>query len=125
MDRTLEKINGYEDLVDLMQKAGIWFIGSFMIEFINCYESKLRDKTSKSEYIKNFCKQYSSCEDIDQTRNKINIAIRIIESGMVIKAMEFVLATNDKKVGCDESKYNAQYVLDKIDRGEIMLPAYK
>lgn len=125
MDRTLEKISGYEELIDLMQKAGIWFIGSFMIEFLKCYESKLRDKVIKREYIKNFCKQYSSCEDIDQTRNKINVAIRIIESGMVIKAMEVVLATNDKKVGCDESKYNAQYVLDKINSGEIMLPACK
>jgi hypothetical protein len=50
--------------------------------------------------------------------------IRIIESGLVIKAMEVVLAANDKKVGCDESKNNAQYLLDKINKREIILPVF-
>ena len=38
--------------------------------------------------------------------------------------MEFVLNTNDFKLGCDESKTNAQFMLDRLKTGESKLPVF-
>jgi len=43
---------------------------------------------------------------------------------MVIKVVEVVLDSNDKKVGCDESNNKAQYVLDMIERNVIKTPLF-
>jgi len=63
--------------------------------------------------------------DFQQLRNRINVAIRIIESGMVEKAMEYVLERNDNNMDCAESKVNAQYLLDCLKRGESVLPEFE
>lgn len=124
MERTLTPLHGYEDMVWAIQKAGAWFIGSFMIEFVDSYE-EFQDKTRKARFISNFMEEYDSVtDDIEQLRNRINLAIRIIESDMVEDAMEFVLNTNDFKLGCDESKTNAQFMLDRLKTGESKLPVF-
>lgn len=124
MERTLTPLHGYEDMVWAIQKAGAWFIGSFMVEFVDSYE-EFQDKTRKARFISNFMEEYDSVtDDIEQLRNRINLAIRIIESDMVEDAMEFVLNTNDFKLGCDESKTNAQFMLDRLKTGESKLPVF-
>ena len=45
MERTLTPLHGYEDMVWAIQKAGAWFIGSFMVEFVDSYE-EFQDKPS-------------------------------------------------------------------------------
>ena len=124
MERTLTPLHGYEDMVWAIQKAGAWFIGSFMVEFVDSYE-EFQDKTRKARFISNFMEEYDSVtDDIEQLRNRINLAIRIIESDMVEDAMEFVLNTNDFKLGCDESKTNAQFMLDRLKTGESKLAVF-
>ena len=124
MERTLTPLHGYEDMVWAIQKAGAWFIGSFMVEFVDSYE-EFQDKKRKARFISNFMEDYDSVtDDIEQLRNRINLAIRIIESDMVEDAMEFVLNTNDFKLGCDESKTNAQFMLDRLKTGESKLPVF-
>ncbi|MBE5954976.1 MAG: hypothetical protein E7253_00820 [Lachnospiraceae bacterium] len=124
MERTLKPLYGYEDMKEAIEKAGAWFIGSFMLEFVDNYE-KFQDRTAKKAYIEYFMKEYDVVtDDINQLRNRINLAIRIIESGMVIDAMEFVLNTNDDKIGCDESKVNAKYLLECLKNGESVLPDF-
>ena len=111
-------------MVWAIQKAGAWCIGSFMVEFVDSYE-EFQDKTRKARFISNFMEEYDSVtDDIEQLRNRINLAIRIIESDMVEDAMEFVLNTNDFKLGCDESKTNAQFMLDRLKTGESKLPVF-
>ena len=63
--------------------------------------------------------------DRQQLNSRINLAIRIIESGMVVDAMEYVLNCSDKKIGCDESKVNAQFILDCLKSGESKLPVFE
>ncbi len=55
----------------------------------------------------------------------MNLAIRIIESGMVEDAMEYVINTNDEKLGCDESKTNARFMLERLKSGESKLPVFE
>lgn len=125
MERTLTPLNSYEDMKDVIESAGAWFIGSFMMEFVDNYE-KFQDKKTKTEYIEYFLKEYDVVtSDFQQLRNRINVAIRIIESGMVEKAMEYVLKRNDNNMDCAESKVNAQYLLDCLDRGESVLPVFE
>lgn len=97
---------------DAIESAGAWFIGSFMLEFVENYE-KFQDKKTKTEYIEYFLKEYDVVTtDINQLRNRINLAIRIIESGMVEAAMEYVINCNDNNMDCEESKVNARYLLE-------------
>lgn len=125
MERTLTPLNGYEDMKWAIEKAGAWFIGSFMVEFVDSYE-QFQNKNTKSKFIEYFMEEYDAVtDDINQLRNRINLAIRIIESDMVEDAMEFVLNTNDDKLGCDESKTNAQFMLDRLKSGESKLPVFE
>lgn len=125
MERLLKTLNGYADMEWAIQKAGAWFIGSFMMEFVENYE-KFQDAVTKEEFIDYFFKEYDVITaDRHQLANRINLVIRIIESGMVRDAMEYVLNTNDRKLGCDESKVNAQYLLDALESGEIKLPIFE
>ncbi len=124
MEKTLTPLNNYKDLKEAIEKAGAWFIGSFMLEFVDNYE-KFQDKASKSEYISYFMKEYSVVtDDINQLRNRINLAIRIIESGMVVEAMEYVINCNDTNMKCEESKVNAQFLLDCLKDGRSVLPVF-
>ncbi len=124
MERTLKPLVGYEDMEWAIQKAGAWFIGSFMLEFVDNYE-KFQDSVEKEKYIDYFYTEYDSVtNDRHQLANRINLAIRIIESGMVEDAMEYVLNTNDSKIGCDESKNNARCLLEALKSGESKLPVF-
>ena len=125
MERTLTPLNGYKDMEWAIQKAGAWFIGSFMVEFVDSY-SQFQDKKKKADFISYFMKEYDVVTDNEnQLRNRINLAIRLIESGMVEEAMKYVLNTNDDKLGCDESKSNARFMLDRLKSGESKLPVFK
>lgn len=96
----LKSLNGYEDMEWAIQKAGAWFIGSFMMEFVENYE-KFQDAVTKEAFIDKFFKEYDVITtDRQQLVNRMNLAIRIIESGMVRDAMQYVLNTNDKKLPC-------------------------
>jgi len=125
MERTLTPLNNFADMKEAIEKAGAWFIGSFMLEFVDNYE-KFQDKDTKAEYVEYFIKEYDVVTtDINQLRNRINLAIRIIESGMVEEAMEYVLSCSDNKMDCEESKVNAQYLLDCLKSGESVLPVFE
>lgn len=125
MERTLTPLNNYSDLQEAIKSAGAWFIGSFMMEFVDNYE-KFQDKKTKTEYIEYFMKEYDVVTaDFNQLRNRINLAIRIIESGMVVDAMEYVINCNDNNMDCEESKVNAQYLLECLKNGESVLPTFE
>jgi len=125
MERTLKLLNGYKDMEWAIQKAGAWFIGSFMVEFVDSYE-QFQNKNTKADFLDYFMKEYDVVtEDENQLRNRVNLAIRLIESSMVEDAMEYVLNTNDDKLGCDESKTNAKFMLERLKSGESKLPMFE
>lgn len=125
MERTLTPLNIFSDMKDAIESAGAWFIGSFMLEFVDNYE-KFQDKKTKTEHIEYFLKEYDVVmTDINQLRNRINLAIRIIESGIVESAMEYVINCNDNNMDCEESKVNARYLLECLKNGEIILPVFE
>ena len=58
-------------------------------------------------------------DDISGTRTRANAMIRIIESKKVEDALQLVLEANNQKLGCIESKENAQKVLVLLSEGKL------
>ncbi len=124
MFRTLTKLNNYEDMKAIIKTAGAWFVGSFTMEVLDNY-NLCRTKEGKDNFLSEFHVLY--CDDMPdaQLRNRINCIIRIIESGMVIDAMNYVIGTSDDKIGCNDSKTNAKFLLELIESGESKLPKFE
>ena len=114
-----KKILNYFELKDVCRSAGLWFVGSFMMEFLERREM-WADSKRKPEFIAYMYYEFMNGidSDITGTRTRVNCVIRIIESKMVKDALELVLEANDEKLDCPESKINAQETLDNIKAGK-------
>ncbi|MBQ4649272.1 MAG: hypothetical protein IJB73_01075 [Firmicutes bacterium] len=119
--RKLEPITGLEQLAAAIEGAGASFIGMYMAEFVesfDCFDTK--DK--KNQYMDYF---YNDCFTGQGTKKdlqgKINTAIRIIESGLVEEAMEYVISA----AGCEvEAKDAARALLESLASGATALPEF-
>ena len=116
-----KKIENYFELKDVCHSANLWYVGSFMHEFLRKRED-WENPDTKNQFVEYMFKNYGGGDnDISGTRTRVNAIIRIIESDYVIDALNMVLQANDNKLGCDESKVNAQWTLDAIASGELKL----
>lgn len=107
------------ELKDVCRNAGLWYVGSFMLEFLK-RKSEWKDETKKLTFIESMFEEYEGIDkDISGATTRVNAMIRIIESDKVVDAMNLVLEANDKKLGCHQSKINAQAVLDLIAEGKL------
>ena len=69
--------------------------------------------------------EVSWAKDEYDMRNKTNIIIRIIESDMVVQAMEYVLKANSRKLDVPEIKENAKLVLEHLESGKLKMPIFE
>ena len=114
-----KQIDNHFELKDVCRSAGLWYVGSFMLEFLKRKE-EWQDADRKSEFIKSLYQEYPGIDDdISGTTTRANAMIRIIESGKVKDAMQLVLDANEKKLGFLESKTNAKVVLDMLEKGKL------
>ena len=114
-----KQIKDNYELRNVCRSAGLSFVGSFMGEFLDKREMWSNPDT-KEQFIAYMYSNYSQGgwdNDIKGTRTRVNCVIRIIESNKVVEALELVLNANDNKLGCSESKINAQFVLDGLQNG--------
>ena len=112
-------ITNHFELKDVCRNAVLWYVGSFMGEFIK-RRAEWQDETKKAAFIQSMFEEYEGIDkDISGTTTRVNAMIRIIESDKVVDAMHLVLDANDKKLGCHQSKINAQAVLDLIAEGKL------
>ena len=112
-------IENHFELKKVCRNAGLWYVGSFMGEFIK-RKAEWKDETKKPAFIQSMFEEYEgSDKNISGTTTRVNAMIRIIESDKVVDAMNLVLEANDKKLGCNQSKINAQAVLDLIAEGKL------
>ena len=86
---TLPPITSVEEMKIEVDRAGAWFFTEFMEELTDNYE-QFRTKELKNQYIDWF---YNCCFAGRGTKKelleKINTAIRIMESGLTETAMEY------------------------------------
>ena len=119
--RKLEPIKEAEQLAAAIEDAGAGFIGLYMAEFIESFEC-FDTKDKKNQYMDYF---YNDCFTGQGTKkdlqSKINTAIRIIESGLVAEAMEYVISVD----GCaGEAKDAARTLLEGLASGAAVLPEF-
>lgn len=125
MERTTVLLRNESELKEVIRTATVGFVGCFMGCIIHDFD-KLQDKQNKTEYIKELYQECDSwARDEYDMRNKINILIRIIESDMVVQAMEYVLKANSRKLDIPEIKENAQLVLTHLETGKLKLPVFE
>ena len=113
-------ISNHFELKDVCRNAGLWYVGSFMLEYIKMKEMWSNPDT-KSAFIQYIYNEYSGIDDdISGTTTRVNAMIRIIESRKVEDALHLVLAADDRKLGCAESKENAKVTLDMLSSGKLL-----
>ncbi len=114
-----KRIKNHFELKDVCRSAGLWYVGSFMLEHI-MKQNEWSNPETKEEFIRYMYEEYEGIDsDISGTRTRVNCIIRIIESGLVEDAMQLVLDANIRQLGIPEAKENAQVVLDKLKSGEL------
>ena len=110
-----------KDLKAVCRSAGLWYVGSFMEEFLR-HREKWENEETKNEFVEYMYNEYGGADkDIYETRTRVNCVIRIIESGLVLEALKMVLEANDNKLGCYQSKINAESTINKIKNGILKL----
>ena len=119
--RKLEPIKEVGQLAAAIEDAGAAFIGLHMAEFVESFEC-FDTKDKKNQYMDFF---YNDCFTGQGTKkdlqSKINTAIRIIESGLVLEAMEYVVSADD----CvDEAKDATRALLENLASGATVLPEF-
>lgn len=116
-----KKIKRYSELVDVCRKATCYFVGSFTLELIMRRE-EWEDPKRKTAFIESFHKEYFAWDEeggIARTRNRVNCVIRIIESRMVEKALQYVIDSNKRKMDIPEARECARETLARINSGEL------
>lgn len=114
-------ITSYVELIDVCRKCTSYFIGSLTLEFI-MNRKKWENPETKSQYIECLHNEFSGWNEkatLDQTRNRANCLIRIIESHRVEEALEYVVNGNPLKMDVPEVREYAQEVLDMIHSGKL------
>ena len=95
-----KKIKDYFELKDVCRKANSYFVGSFMLEMI-MRRKEWENLETKTFFIESFHKEYFAWDEnckIERARNRVNAVIRIIESGMVEDALQYVIDSNNRKM---------------------------
>ena len=106
------------ELMDVCRSVGLWYVGSFMLEML-MKRSEWENEDTKSDFVAYMHHEYNCDSNISGTRTRVNGMIRISDSRNVEEALGLVLAANDAKLGCDQSKENARVVLELIKDGKL------
>ena len=115
-----KEIKNYKELEQVARKATLYFL-TFIKEII-LYRKEWENPKTKTAFIERFHNEYFAWEEncsIDRTRNRVNCAIRIIESHMVEDALEIVINSNEAKMDIYEARINAIETLEEIKSGKL------
>ena len=112
--RKLELITGPEQLAAAIESAGASFIGLYMAEFVesfDCFSTKDK-KNQYMDYFYNCC--FAGHGTKKELREKLDITIRIIESGLTAEALEYVANFDSPNIGILLDTYHMNIEEDNI-----------
>ena len=122
--RKLEPINNQSELEEVIRSAGMWFIGTFMMEFVDSFEC-FGTKDKKNQFMDYFYNDYAErLGTKKEALAKVNSALRIIESGLVKEAMEYVMGACEGSECEAEAKTAAKELLESLESGAVKLPEF-
>ena len=113
-----KKITTYKELESVCRKATSYFIASFMLEMI-MRRKEWENPATKTAFIESIHSQYLDHWPIERIRSRVNCMIRIIESDMIIPALEYVTRANDSKLDDPSLKSYATEIIRMIDTGKL------
>ena len=113
----------YAQMERKIRTAGSWFVGAFMGEFLAKYPQYSEDSSSRVSFIQYIHREYGENLDYsyESTKTKCYALISIIENHVVLEALEYVINSNENKVGADAIE-NAIELADAISKGIVALP---
>lgn len=114
-------IKNHFELKEICRKATSYFVGSFMLEMI-MRRSEWENPATKTAFIQDMYDQYFAWDEacsIAQIRNRVNCVIRIIESGLVEDALQYVIDSNPRKMDIPEAREAAEITLARIRSGKL------
>lgn len=113
-----KKIETLEELEDVCRKTTSYFVGSFMLEMI-VKRKEWENPETKNAFVDYMFTEYLYHWPKSRVRNRINLMIRIIESNMVEKALEYVAGANPHKLDDPEIIKYAEDTLNMIKTGKL------
>lgn len=116
-----KKIKNHFELKEVCRKATSYFVGSFMLEMI-VRRAEWGNQETKTAFIQDMYDQYFAWDEecsIAQIRNRVNCVIRIIESGLVEDALQYVIDSNPRKMDIPEAREAAEITLYRIRSGQL------
>lgn len=114
-------IKNHFEMIDVCRRATSYFVGSFMLEMIK-RRNEWENPATKAEFIESFHQMYFQWDEnnsIEQTRNRVNCVIRIIEANRVEDALQYVIDSNPRKMDIPEARENARVTLELIRSGKL------
>ena len=122
--RKLEPIISPDQLETVIAGAGAGFIGTYMSEFVESFDC-FATKDKKNQYMDYFYNDhFAGLGTKKELQEKVNAAIRIIESGLVKEAMEYVMGAGES-IECEaEAKTAAKELLESLVSGAVVLPEF-
>ena len=123
-ERKFEKITGPKQLAAAVKNADAGFIGLYMAEFVESFDC-FATKDKKNQYMDYFYNDhFAGCGTKKDLQEKVNTAIRIIESGLVKEAMEYVMGACEGSECEAEAKTAAKDLLESLESGAVKLPEF-
>lgn len=116
-----KKIKNHFELKEVCRKATSYFVGSFMLEMI-VRRAEWENPETKTAFVQDMYDQYFAWDEacsIAQIRNRVNCVIRIIESGLVEDALQYVIDSNPRKMDIPEAREAAEITLSRIRSGQL------
>ena len=113
-----KKIETLEELEDVCRKTTSYFVGAFMLEMI-VKRKEWENPETKNAFVDYMFTEYLYHWPKSRVRNRINLMIRIIESNMVEKALEYVAGANPHKLDDPEIIKYAEDTLNMIKTGKL------
>ena len=122
--RKLEPITSSDQLEAVIAGTGAEFIGTFMMEFVDSFEC-FGTKDKKNQFMDYFYNDhFAGSGTKKELQEKVNAAIRIIESGLVKEAMEYVMGACEGSECGAEAKTAAKELLESLASGAVALPEF-
>lgn len=97
-----------------LKSAGGWFAGEYSNLIFERYDQLRSDKGYKLDLVKQIFRESERDSDLGGTRTRVNALIRIIERHELIKALEYVMGSDNINRSDPDAVQTAKQTLQKL-----------
>ncbi|MDK2918996.1 MAG: hypothetical protein PWQ37_1729 [Candidatus Petromonas sp.] len=101
-------------MIDDIKSAGGWFVGKYAGLIFEKYDQLKSDRVYKTEFIKQLFRESGRDSKREGTRTRVNALMRIIEREEIIKALEYVIESDNINRSDQEAVQIAKQTLQNL-----------